>query len=538
MKTRLYLSILISAFSVLSLTLISPARADSYTHYQEPEWLTFDELKTLSADPEPKGELKKKLNKLWVTPIISNEAYDNGGTASPLFDPKLGKFMRVASWNIEKSMAIDEAVTLFTSEPEGFEKMLSSDVKEDQDLYKQILSQRQRLMNAGILILEEMEIGIKRSKYKNAAAELAKALGMNYAYGTQYLEIDPVTLGLDTLEFEKDDPEEIREDIRDYYSVDPALYKGVFGSAVLSKYPIKYVELKPLKTKPYDWYWDEQKKMGATEAARRIGAKVLFKNAIQRELKVGNRNYFRVDLDVPELPGGTLTVINIHLEIKCEPYGREAQMHEILSYIKEIKNPVIVMGDFNMSSTDISPTTAARVLKRTAKNPGTWLSIGVNAVAPQALVINTTRAVSNVTKNFNDPTAKHIPIVAPNPLRSFFDMVKDFRFEDGKSFDFRGNPNRSVGNKDKPLANSNQRGTKGFRTSFRVVRPLGLVGKYRLDWVFVKAFALTPEDKSEPYRFAPHFGETLEEMAFALEPPISDHAPNVVDLPFEEPSLK
>ena len=73
------------------------------------------------------------------------------------------------------------------------------------------------------------------------------------------------------------------------------------------------------------------------------------------------------------------------------------------------------------------------------------------------------------------------------------------------------------------------------RTSFRVLRPIGIIGRYRLDWVFVKGFQKDPY--SGPYRFAPHFGETLEDMNFNLILPVSDHAPNVVDLPFEEPKI-
>jgi endonuclease/exonuclease/phosphatase family metal-dependent hydrolase len=505
-----------------------------YLRYQEPRFLTFEELRSLSENPEPEGALREKLDKFWVTPIVSNEAYYAGVKPHAPKDPNLGPYLRVVSWNIEKSFNIDEAIQVFTSE-DAYKKMINpGKPKPGSETYQEMLRQRNRLAKADIILSQETEIGIKRSEYRNAAADLAKALKMNYAYAAQYLEVDPVILGLEELEFEEKD-KAIEKEARDFFSVDREKYKGVFGSVVLSRYPIKYVEVRPLDTKPYDWYTGEQKKVGATEKFRRLGTKTLFKNAIQRELKVGNRNFFRVDLDVPSLPEKTLTVINIHLEIKCEPKGRQAQMAEILSYIRDIKNPVIVMGDFNMAPTDISPTTAGRIIKRTASNPTTWFSVAVNILAPQALIINATRAISNVTKNFNDPTAKHIPVVAPNPMKPFFEMVKVFRFEDGGAFDFRGDEKRSVGKKDSTLANSNQRGKKGFVTSFRVLRPIGMVGKYRLDWVFVKSYLKNPE--SGPYRFAPHFGETLEDMNYNLTLPVSDHAPIVVDLPFEEPKI-
>ncbi|MDP3919622.1 MAG: endonuclease/exonuclease/phosphatase family protein [Candidatus Omnitrophota bacterium] len=447
----------------------------------------------------------------------------------------LGPFLRVASWNIEKSIKANEAIQFFTSDS-AFRLMINPETQKDPLLYRKIMGQRERLLGADILILQEMEIGIKRSGYLNAAEELAKALDMNYAYATQYLEVDPVILGLENIRYEDGNVDTLA---MDFFAADPAKYKGMFGGAVLSRYPIKHVEVRPLKTQPYDWYAGEKKRTTFLEEARRFGSLSVFKNEITREMKVGGRTYFRVDLDVPGLPSHTLTVINIHLEIKCLPQAREAQLTEIFSYIRDIKNPVILMGDFNAAPTDISPTSLTRVAKRTAKNPTTWFGVAVNAVSPHGLALNTTRGLSNVTKNFNDPFAKDIKVVAPNPLLSMFEMIRDYRFRDGGVFDFRGDPKRSVGEKEKILANSNQRGNKGFRTSFSTRRTIGnLIGKLRLDWVFVKSYLKTEStDVLGPYKFAPHFGETLEEMNANLITPISDHHPNVVDLPFNEPNI-
>jgi endonuclease/exonuclease/phosphatase family metal-dependent hydrolase len=487
-------------FSVASLA-ESVGRDNPFVRFQEPVYLSYEELQKLSQNPTPDAGLKEKLDKLWTTPIISNEAHYVGVKPRHLHDPRLGSFVRIASWNIEKSFNIKEAIDFFLSK-NSFSDMIDKDIVEPEGaVWQDMQRQRERIIDADILLFQEMEIGIKRSGYLNAAAEMAKALGMNYAYAAQYLEVDPVTLGMEELEFEADD-KVVEAEAREFFSVDPAQYKGAFGSAVLSHYPIKRVEIHPLKTQPYDWYWGEMQKVGITEKLRRVGTKSLFKNVIQRELKVGGRHFFRVDLEVPELPEKTLTIINIHLEIKCEPQYRELQMREILALVRDIRNPVVLMGDFNMAPTDISSTTAGRILKRTAKNPTAWFSLAVNVLSPHALVINTTRLLSNFTKNLNDPTAKHISIIAPNPLESFFKMMEEYRFNDSHAFDFRGDPNRSVGQKDKKLANANQRGKKGFVTSFRVLRPIGLVGKFRLDWVFMKSYAYAPYDTGEPYRFA------------------------------------
>ncbi|MBI3307530.1 MAG: endonuclease/exonuclease/phosphatase family protein [Candidatus Omnitrophica bacterium] len=507
-----------------------------YPLYQKPDFLSFNELKKFSKNPKPGIFLEQKLKKFWRTPIVSNQAYYRGARPHRPSNEKLGPYLRVVSWNIEKSIHMDDAITAFSS-PEKFVSMIDTGKAEPgSGKYQKILRQRDRLGNADIIILQEMDIGVKRSGYINAAAELAKVLKMNYVYGAEQLEIDPVYLGLEKIYY--DDGTTIDQEETDYYAVDPSKYKGVFGCAVLSRYPIRRAQVFQLKNQAYDWYAGEKPKIGFVEKTRRVGAKVLFHNQLTREMKMGGRIYFRTDLAVPGLPENTLTIINIHLEIKCQPKGREAQMAEILTYIKKIRHPVIVIGDFNSAPEDLSPTSAWRVTERAAKNPETWVSVGTSVLLPYALLINAGRVTAKYTKNFNDPFASDIKIVARNPVRPMFKMIEDFTFADKSTFDFRGNAERSMNGKEGTLANSNERSHKAFKTSWRVKRPISIIGRYRLDWAFVKSnYLKNPYDKNVPYRFAPHFGETLEEMNMNLKKQISDHHPNVIDLPFEEPLL-
>lgn len=508
---------------------------EQFVRYQEPNFLTFDELKSLITDPEPKGRLGFKLNQFWRTPVINNEAYYGGLRPYRPARDGLGPIISLASWNIEKSYRIKDAIKAFGSE-KNFSSLIDlSKTPPGSNRFRQVLAQRQRLAHADIIVLQEMEIGVKRSGYIDAARELAKALRMNYAYGAEQLEIDPVLLGLEKVQYESGG---VDDEATEFFRADPLRYKGVFGCAVLSRYPITHVEVFQLKNQAYDWHTGEKNQISFLEKTRRVGAKTVFQNELTREIKVGGRIYLRVDLRVPGLPEHTLTVINIHLEIKCLPEGRRKQMEEILSYIKSIRHPVIVVGDFNSAPEDLSPTSVPRATTRLAKNPETWVTLGTNAVLPHAAALNATRFLSKFTKNFQNPMASHIPVVAPNKVKPLFDMIENFRFEDGGTLDFRGDENRSVNGKDGALANSNQRDFKGFKTTFSVKRPIGpLIGKYRLDWIFVKSFLKDPRDKFGPYRFAPHFGETLEEMNTSLIVPISDHHPNVVDIPFEEPTL-
>lgn len=515
----------------LALEANNSAQPLSFTEYSGMDFFSYEELQYLSEHPKPKGELKKRLEKFWRTPLIDNRAFYAGAKPKNLNHSLLGPYISVAGWNIEKSLNMDKVIDLFTND-NRYNALISAETKSDPRDVAVADRQRQRLLNSDIILLQEMEIGLKRSKYWNAAEKLAQALDMNYTFAPQYLEVDPVVLGLESVAYDDGSEDTVA---LDYYHVDPEQYKGVFGSAVLSRYPIKHVEVRPLITQPYDWYAQEKEKIGFLEKSRRFGTKTLFLNELTREMKIGGRHYFRVDLEVPGVPNNTLTIINIHLEIKCEPKDRHAQMKEILSYIKDIQNPVIMMGDYNAAPTDISPTNLKRVATKTAKNPSTWVGVALNVAGSS---LNVPRVATNFVKNFNDPFAIDIKAVAANPLKPMFDMIRNYTFSDGTMFDFRGDSNRSVGNKDELLANSNQRGTKGFVTSFSVKRALGVVGKYRLDWIFVKSFLYAGENIHGPYRLAPHFGETLEELNTSFTEPLSDHHPSVFDLPLEEPALE
>ena len=507
---------------------------DPFIRHQKPEFLTFEELKEFSKNPHPGALLEEKLQRFWHTPIINNQAYYDGEKPRQLKNAELGPYLSLASWNIEKSIHMREAITAFSSGDKFRSLIDTKKAPAGSDGYKKVVRQRHRLGKSDVIVLQEMDIGVKRSDYIDAAAELAKTLKMNFAYAAEQLEVDPVHLGLQKIYYREG--AEDREQMV-HYRVDPQKYQGGFGVAVLSRYPIKNAWAFQLKNQAYDWYGGERSKIGFIEQSRRVGAKVLFHSQLTREMKVGGRIFFRVDLAVPDLPEETLTIINVHLEIKCLPKRRETQLAEILSYIKEIKHPVILVGDFNSAPEDLSSTSAWRVAHRTAQNPETWFPIVTNFISPHALLINTSRVLGKFTKNFNQPLAQHVPIILPNPLRPLFLMIQDYRFEDGGAFDFRGDQKRSIGDKRKPLANSNQYGQKGFKTTWKVKRPISILGKYRLDWIFVKSYLKDPYDKTGSYRFAPHWGETLEEMNTSLKTSISDHHPNVVNIPFQEPRI-
>ena len=503
--------------------------------YRAPELLTYEELVTLSGNPHPGGTLEKKVEKLLNTPFISNEAFFRGARPKRLKDPRLGLFLRVVQWNIEKSMKMQQAIWAFKDE-KAFSKLIDTKrFAEGSPEYLEVLKQRQLLEGADVIILQEMDIGMKRSEYRNAAKELAEALNMNYVYGTEQLEIDPINLGIEKFADEKGIED---KQLQELFRVDPEKYKGLFGSAILSRYPIVGVKFFQLRNQAYDWYNGEKVPLSVLEKARREGAKSVFMEKLFREIKIGGRVFLEADLAVPDLPEKKISVVNVHLEIKCKPKAREIQMAEILSNVVDVKNPIILAGDFNSAPTDLSPTSVRREIRNLATDPTFWFDRAVQMVNPAGIFLSPVHFLANETENFQNPTAPDIPLIFPNRVKGLFKLIQNYRFYDSFCFDFRGNRDRSVNGKKGLLANSDQRDRVGFKMTFTTDRTVAhLLGKYRLDWVFVKSYLRDPKDGSGPYRFAPHFGRTLEEMNDRLKERISDHHPNVVDLPFQEPKL-
>jgi len=495
--------------------------------FQGTEFLSFEELKRLVASPKPGGALEAKLSRFFSRPIISNEAWYSGRRPARAQNETLGEFLRVATWNIEKSIHAEEAARVLKS-PAAFEALINPVTAPPGSAKRAaMLRQRERLVSADVILLQEMDIGIARSGYRDATREIAHALGMNYAYAPQQLEIDPVLLGLETIPDGRGG--------RVSHQPDKARYKGVFGIAVLSRYPIKSAKCFQLQTQPYDWHQGEKTNTDLMEDTRRLAAEIVFENEMVREMKVGGRIFFRVDLDVPGIPGNTLSVIHNHLEIKARPKDREAQVAEILAHIRDIPHTVIMGGDHNTSKADLSPTSTKRVLARTTMNSETWFGVCMNVLMSAPVVINSGRILLNNVKNLHDPLALHIPVILPNKNVHLFNRVEDFRFTDGGRFDFRGDRKRSINHSTARLANSNEKAIKGRTPTFSVKRPIGPFGRGRLDWIFVKAPpSAQPNNKS--YRMAPHFGETLSGFSQNLKPLLSDHSPCVLDIPLQEPA--
>lgn len=505
----------------------SAARAD----VPASAYFSYDELKLLYHQDQLDERLSKKLEILLTTPVVKNSFTSR---VSLQQSRALGAFIRVAHWNIQRGIEFEVIKALLTNDP-AFVSMLDQEKfgKDAEDL-AELMSEVALLRDADVIVLNEVDVGMKRSGYRNVAAELADAMKMNYAFGVQFVELSPIYLS----EKKKPNDQEERE-ILEIIEVDPARYRGLHGLAILSRFPLENVRLVPFANRPYDWFGSEKKGPGLLEKGKRGLAKQVFLEETLREVRRGGRTTLLADIVDDRFPSGRATVAATHLENRTTPKQRKKQLDELLEQIKNIPHPVILAGDMNTTGSDLTPTSIRRELMKRFGNPKFWLKKAATYALGLGLLEDF--VISGITfgRNHSDPTVKHIPYVAPNPERHFFETIKKFKFSDGTTFDLRGDKERSIGNKGKPFSNSNQRGKKGFVTTYQVKRPIMFIGKYKLDWIFVKPGDLSePLDRKGPYRFAPHFGQTLTLVSEAIEDRISDHRPILVDLPLAEPTIR
>ena len=120
--------------------------------------------------------------------------------------PQLGVFVRVAQWNIERGIEF-EAIKAALTDAAHFAKLIDPAAypRTSKDR-KEILHQVASMKQADVIVLNEVDWGMKRTEYRNVVAELAAALRMNYAYGVEFVEVDPIALGIE--EFEELSPED------------------------------------------------------------------------------------------------------------------------------------------------------------------------------------------------------------------------------------------------------------------------------------------------------------------------------------------
>lgn len=483
---------------------------------------TFQDLLALSREERLSPALDAKLSSVLNSAVLDNSYPTASGTRIRI--KGAGPALRVAEWNIERGENFDWIVLALKAEGQFRARVQKDNPNISAKDLDKASAEAKNLSQSDVLILNEVDWGMNRTGYRDVAHALASALKMNYVYGVEFVEVDPLKLGTDQLTADDvGNDKELQRSLNDELKADPARYKGLHGSAILSRYPISNVSVLRLPV-CHDWFAGEIAAVSKIEQGKRLGSDKIFMEKIEREVRRGGRIAIVADLKVSDIPGGTLTVVDAHLENKCTPECRRKQMDTILDSIQSRTTPLVLAGDLNTTGSDASNLSVAYIAKSKVKDYRFWAQQAVMWGTP----LPSTFALSYF-KNFNDPSAIDIKVLGNNKEAALFNVLEKFRFDDGGRFDFRGDPSRTLNGKGGRMSNSNQRALKGFVYTFSLPRNyLGLVGRYRLDWFFVKPAV---DDRRFTDAVAPWRPQTMIDLNTSPMDRISDHAPITIDLP-------
>jgi endonuclease/exonuclease/phosphatase family metal-dependent hydrolase len=448
--------------------------------FQAPKPLSSDELRKLAVEDPPRGPLAEALDRVLSEPVIDNHAALSGvrpfrtATSS-------GSVLRIAEWNINRGMNFEDvqwvlfASVRFDDKAPQFRRARAADHRSVKDL--------QIIRSADVVILDEVDDGMKRTKYRNVARALAGALQFNYVYGAEFVELNRVYMAEKKLD---QVPLAIKARSGPAFALDPARYRGLEGTAILSRYPIVDPRLIRLP-QCCDWYHGEIKEISGLEHARRWSAMKVFEERIRRQVRRGGRMALVAELAVPEALGRRVTVVAPHLEDYCAPSCRHSQMDYLLDHVRDTPNTVVIAGDLNTTGRDGTPTSIPYEILKRVRSRRFWAKEALFwfLPVPFAAIVE---IPLNYFKNYHDPTAISVPLLLPNRERALFDDLQSFRFRDGGALSFSGTPAFAVRHKSRTLADSNQRSWKGFVPTFSFHKTyFHLVGSFKLDWFFIKS---------------------------------------------------
>lgn len=195
-------------------------------------------------------------------------------TAVPLTFP-----LTIAAWNLERCYAVEASAALIEAQ------------------------------NAAIALLSEVDNGMARTGQRHTARDLAAALGMSYAFGVEFLELD---LGAETeLEFCADDVNR----------------HGFHGNALAAR-AVLHAPVMIRIDEHGHWFTPES-------PAPRIGTRCAIAAAIETE-------------------AGPLFAVSVHLENRGNAAYRERQMTRLIEAVEPLAGdaPIVIGGDFNTGLAD------------------------------------------------------------------------------------------------------------------------------------------------------------------------------------------
>lgn len=190
---------------------------------------------------------------------------------------------RLVGWNLERGIHIDAQLDALRGHP--------------------------HLRAADVLLLTETDVGMARSGNRNIAREMARELGMHYAFTPCYLNLAKGS-GVE-------------------YDVKGENELGLHGNAILSRYPLRNVRPVALKN-------GKDKMRG-------------------REKRLGRQTAVMAEVAFPQ---GPVTFASVHLDANSSQQHRRDQMRDVLDGVgPEVS--AVVGGDWNTTTYNSSTATHA-----------------------------------------------------------------------------------------------------------------------------------------------------------------------------------
>jgi endonuclease/exonuclease/phosphatase family metal-dependent hydrolase len=181
---------------------------------------------------------------------------------------------RMVAWNIERGIELDGQI--------------------------EALGTHEYLKTADVLLLTEADLGMARSRNRAVAQDIARALGMHYAFAPCYLNLAKGS----GVEFDAPGENEL----------------GLHGNAVLSRYPIL--------------------------SARAIALENGIDKMSRREKRIGRQTALAAKIGFPNL---LMTTVCVHLDAQSTQRHRREQMRDVVAAL-DGGGPALLGGDWNTST--------------------------------------------------------------------------------------------------------------------------------------------------------------------------------------------
>lgn len=461
------------------------------TNLYDFKFLQFAQIKSLLTEINPESVAINKLGKTLNTIFYSY----NGKQEIPLgkIDKDTNKrYIRLSHWNLNNL------------DWQAFSQAYLASNGGDMGLFHE----------TDIFLLNDVDFDTEESKFQNINELFSRLVKGRYIFVPEFIEASPEILKKDI-----SNPEAAPKTgrVNKKNSGNPYLkglikkkvtivkaenekkindFKGLHGNAIISKFPIQKAWILRLPA-CYDWFKEEYKLLEkASEDRERKEAKNRAGEGIVDLIRRGGRVALFADIILPNRQ--VITVVNTQLENRTEAQCREDQFKAILEEIKLIKHPVVIGADLNNFEKDAAPSTLGESVKKIITNPEILVKKIINYFNPFVPITTITSLTYGKARKMGDPTVRHIPIFLKNEAFGLFNMIGEFKFEDGSKFDFSG---------DGKLENSNERKKKGFEPSYEYKKFIA-DGKVKIDWFFVKQ---TESGKS----YFPKDAATLHEINFS-----------------------